>query len=87
MKEIKRIKEKAVLTGLCAGIAEYFGVKPSLVRAVVVLLQLSLWAMLIIYFLVSFNVPEKQEQQEKPADDENNGCEVQEAEKQELNKV
>ena len=58
MKRLERRKEGKFLTGLCGGIADYFGVSVAFVRAVAVILQINIWGLIVIYFLVSYQVPE-----------------------------
>lgn len=58
MKKLERRKEGKFLTGLCGGIADYFGVSVAFVRAVAVILQINVWGLIVIYFLASYHVPE-----------------------------
>ncbi len=59
-KHLYRSKNDKVLTGLCGGIAEYFGMNSVIVRLIVVLLSCgSVGLGLIIYFVVSFLIQEK----------------------------
>jgi len=58
-KRLFRSKQDKVLTGLCGGIAEYFGMNSGIVRLIVILLSCgSVGVGLIIYFVVSFIIPE-----------------------------
>ncbi len=56
-KRLFRSKQDKVLTGLCGGIAEYFGMNSGIVRLIVILLSCgSVGVGLLIYFVVSFLV-------------------------------
>ena len=58
-KKLFRSKKNKILTGLCGGVAEYFGMSSSLLRLIVVLLSCgSVGIGIIIYFIISFIVPE-----------------------------
>ena len=58
-KRLYRSKDDKVMTGLCGGIAEYFGMNSGVVRLIVILLSFgSVGVGLIIYFVVSFIVHE-----------------------------
>ena len=59
MKRLQRKKDGRFITGLCAGIAEYFDISVAFVRAVAVILQISVWGLIIIYFLASYYVSEE----------------------------
>ncbi len=59
-KKLFRSKYDKILTGLCGGVAEYFGMSSGLLRLIVVLLSIgSVGIGLIIYFILSFIVPEQ----------------------------
>lgn len=40
MKKLKRSRKERMLAGVCGGLAEYFGMDPSLVRIVYVLVSI-----------------------------------------------
>ena len=74
-KKLYRSKYDKVLTGLCGGVAEYFGMSSSVIRLIVVLLSLgSVGTGVIVYFILSFVVNEQGsdriEAQFKDADDD-----------------
>ena len=59
-KKLYRSKTDKVLTGLCGGISEYFGMNSLLLRLIVVVLSCgSVGVGIIIYFVLSFFVHEK----------------------------
>ena len=59
-KKLFRSKTDKVLTGLCGGVAEYFGMNSAVLRLIVVLLSLgSVGAGIVIYFILSFVVHEE----------------------------
>lgn len=62
-KKLYRSKEDRKMTGLCGGIGEYFGVDPTIIRILVVLIAMitAFVPALIIYFVISAIVPEKDE--------------------------
>lgn len=58
-KKLYRSKDDKILTGLCGGVAEYFGMNSGIVRLIVVLLSCgSVGVGLIIYFVLSFIIQE-----------------------------
>ena len=58
-KRLFRSKHDKILTGLCGGIAEYFGMNSGIIRLIVILLSCgSVGIGLIIYFILSFIIQE-----------------------------
>ncbi|SFE93375.1 PspC domain-containing protein [Alteribacillus iranensis] len=59
MKLLKRSQTNRMLAGVCAGIADYFNVDPTLVRIVTVLLGFitSGFPILIAYIVLAFIMP------------------------------
>ncbi len=49
--------------GVCGGFAEYFGIDPTMMRAIVAVVALvtGILPMLIIYLVLSFILPDKQD--------------------------
>jgi phage shock protein C len=59
-KTLYRVKEGQMIGGVCAGIAEYFGIDPTVVRLLAVLAAvLSSGAAIIAYLVMWVAVPEK----------------------------
>lgn len=52
-KKLYRSRRNRVITGLCGGIAEYFGIDPIIVRILMVISGVGL----IAYFIISLFVP------------------------------
>ena len=63
MKKLYRTEgDNAKIAGVCGGLAEYFGIDPTIVRLLTVLLCLgSLSALLIVYIIGIFVIPKKSE--------------------------
>ena len=61
-KKLFRSKKDRFLAGICAGIGEYLGVDPTIVRVVFVLLTLAtgIFPGLLFYFILWVIIPEKQ---------------------------
>ena len=59
VKRLYRIEEGRMLTGVCGGVAEYFGIDPSIVRIIWVAAcfagTIGFWA----YVIASFVLPKK----------------------------
>jgi phage shock protein C len=55
-KRLYRLRENAMIAGICAGLAEYFNIDPSLVRLATVILifpgGLSIWAYIIAWIII-----------------------------------
>lgn len=61
-KKLYRSRSNKMLTGLAGGIAQYFGVDPTLVRILLVIFEFATGGLLIIaYLIVSFIVPKEPE--------------------------
>ena len=59
-KKLFRSKSDKILTGLCGGIAKYFGMNSALLRLIVIILSCgSVGIGIIIYFVLSFIVNEE----------------------------
>jgi len=60
IKRLYRSRKNRMLCGVCSGIAEYFGIDPTIVRLLwIVLTLLSLGAGIIAYLIACVIVPEK----------------------------
>jgi phage shock protein PspC (stress-responsive transcriptional regulator) len=70
-KKLYRSRKDRWVAGVCAGLAEYFGIDPIIVRIVVLLLILSAGAGLLAYIIAWLVVPE--EPQEPAADEPGTG--------------
>jgi phage shock protein PspC (stress-responsive transcriptional regulator) len=67
-KRLYLVKEGAMIAGVCNGLAAYFGVDPTIVRLIfVVLLVLSTGFFLIAYLVLMFVVPEAKTPEERAA--------------------
>jgi phage shock protein C len=69
MNQLKRSKKNRIIAGVCGGIAEYFGVDPTLVRLIWVLITLAWGAGLLLYIIAWLIMPEEEgetESEEKP---------------------
>lgn len=60
MKRLYKSSEDKKLCGVCAGIAEYFDLDPTLVRIAWVILSLWFLTGIIIYIICAFVMPDKQ---------------------------
>jgi phage shock protein C len=60
-KKLYKIKEQRMICGVCAGIAEYFDVDPSLVRIGWLALLFAAGSGLIAYIVAAIILPEKSE--------------------------
>jgi phage shock protein PspC (stress-responsive transcriptional regulator) len=60
-KKLYKIKEQRMICGVCAGIAEYFDVDPSLVRIGWLLLSFAAGTGLLAYIIAAIILPEKSE--------------------------
>jgi len=65
-KRFYRIREGAMMGGVCTGLAAYFDVDVTIVRVVVVVLSVMGWGILV-YWLLVFIVPEAQTPEEQAA--------------------
>lgn len=58
MKKLYKSKNDRVLCGVCGGIGEYFGIDPTLVRLLCVLLGCTSTGV-ILYIIAAFIIPEE----------------------------
>ena len=59
-KKLTRSTSNRMLAGVCSGIAEYFGIDPTVVRVAYVLLSVfTAFAGLIVYLILWLLIPEK----------------------------
>lgn len=70
-KRLYRSRRDAVIAGVCGGLAEYFGVDPSLVRLSVLLTVFLGGAGVVVYLVAWLIVPANPEQKPSPAFDRN----------------
>lgn len=59
MKKLYRSKKDQKLAGVCSGVAEYFGIDPTLVRLGWALLVLFAGAGVLFYIVCALVIPEK----------------------------
>ncbi|PLV56184.1 PspC domain-containing protein [Thermotoga sp. SG1] len=64
MNQLKRSKKNRIIAGVCGGIAEYFGVDPTLVRLIWVLITLAWGAGLLLYIVAWLIMPEEEGEEE-----------------------
>lgn len=61
MKRLYKIEEGKKLCGVCGGIAEYFGIDPTIVRIATVLLCMAWGTGLVVYIVAALVMPTKNE--------------------------
>jgi phage shock protein C len=59
IKKLYRSTENGMLTGVCAGLGEYFNFDPTLIRLIFVLLTLGGGGGVFIYIILSLVIPKK----------------------------
>jgi len=60
-KRIYKIEDGKKLDGVCGGVAEYFGIDPTIVRVVWAAVSLCYGAGIILYIICMFVFPKKSE--------------------------
>lgn len=59
MKKLTKSRENAKISGVCSGIAEYFGVDPTLVRvAYLIFTFLGIGSPVILYIILAWIMPD-----------------------------
>ena len=58
-KKLYRSRSNRMLAGICAGIANYFNVDPTIVRLVFVVMALAGGPGLIVYLILALIIPEE----------------------------
>ena len=58
-KKLYRVQKGKKLAGVCGGIAEYFGIDPTIIRLIWALLVLCAGTGLLAYIICAFLIPEK----------------------------
>ena len=66
-KKLERSKSNRVLGGVCAGVANYLNMDPTLVRVLTVVISLFTGVPVILYIIALFVVPEEGSQPASPA--------------------
>jgi phage shock protein C len=64
MNEVKRLtrsRRNRQLAGVCGGLAEYFGVDPTLIRVAFVLVTIFAGTGLLLYIILALVIPEADE--------------------------
>lgn len=60
-KKLRRDKQKGMIGGVCAGLAEYFDLDPTLVRVAYVLISiLTAFAGILVYIILWLLIPAKE---------------------------
>ena len=57
-KKLYRSRDDQMVAGVCAGIAEYLGIDPTIVRVIAVLLALGNGAGILLYIILAVVMPE-----------------------------
>lgn len=57
-KKLYRIEEEGIISGVCAGIAEYLNIDPTVIRLIAIVWSLTGMG-LIVYIICSFIIPKK----------------------------
>lgn len=70
-KKLVRSEKERILGGVCGGLAEYFGVDPTLVRLVFVLLALAGGAGILLYIVLWIIMPRRPQAEAREAVGEN----------------
>ena len=60
-KRLYKVNQGKIISGVCAGVAEYFNIDPSLVRIGLVLLACFAGTGIIAYIIAAFILPNKSE--------------------------
>ena len=58
-KKLYRSKSDRVIAGVCAGVAEYFNIDPTVVRVAWAIASIFAFAGVIAYIVCAFVIPEK----------------------------
>ena len=58
-KKLYRSKTNRMLVGVCGGVAEYFGIDPTVVRVIWGVTSIFAFAGIIAYVVCAFVIPEK----------------------------
>lgn len=65
-RKLYRSKKDRIISGVCGGIAEYFGIDSTFVRIIAVLLLFTGGWFVLLYILLSIIIPENPEQKPLP---------------------
>jgi len=60
-RKLKKTPHNKMIAGVCGGIAEYFGVDPTLIRVGYVILSVlsTVFPLLVVYIVLAFVMPDK----------------------------
>ena len=58
-KKLYRSKSNRMIVGVCAGVAEYFNIDPTIIRVIWAVTSLFAFAGVIAYVVCAFVIPEK----------------------------
>ena len=58
-RKLYKVNDKKMIDGVCAGVAEYFGIDPTLVRVIWALVTLFWGAGIILYIACMIIIPRK----------------------------
>lgn len=54
MKELKRSANKRFIMGVCGGIGEYFGVDPTIIRLLFIILAFITKGIFVLFYIIAF---------------------------------
>lgn len=57
-KKLYRSRDAKMLAGVCGGIGEFFGIDPTIVRVIYIILSLSFLG-IVLYIILMFVIPEE----------------------------
>lgn len=58
-KKLYRSRDEQMIAGVCGGLAEYFGLDPTIVRLLFVLISLGPMPGIVVYLILAFIMPER----------------------------
>ena len=58
-KKLYRVREGQKIAGVCGGLAEYFGIDPTIIRLIWALVALCAGTGILAYIVCAFVIPEK----------------------------
>lgn len=68
-KKLFRSRENRVVAGICGGLAEYFGIDPTLTRILFIILAFavgsSIWLYIILIFIMPLELKKEQTEKKK----------------------
>ncbi|MFN3699203.1 MAG: PspC domain-containing protein [Dictyoglomus sp.] len=67
-KRLYRSRKNRIILGVCGGLGEYFGIDPTLVRLIFILLLIPFSPIVLVYFLSALVIPEAPEEPDNKDD-------------------